>query len=122
MVRVGGLTYACAPGAKMGSRIRDMRAAAASRSTRAGATRSPAGRRCRSAPQGEPIWEVVATYLRDREGDRAAAAERAAARGRGRESGTCLIAADRTRALRPSFARVANPQGLYETRFRAGPV
>ena len=65
MVRVGGLTFACAPGAKMGSRISDLR--------HRGEPLDP-GRRYKVAgwasvqerPAGEPIWEVVATYLRDR--------------------------------------------------------
>jgi len=65
MVRVGGLTYACAPGAKMGSRIFDLRL---------GGRPLDAARRYRVAgwasvqehPAGEPVWEVVAAYLRDR--------------------------------------------------------
>jgi sulfur-oxidizing protein SoxB len=65
MVRVGGLTYACAPAAKMGSRISDLRLG--------GKPLDPA-RRYRVAgwasvqenPAGEPIWDVVASYLRDR--------------------------------------------------------
>ena len=64
MVRVGGLTYACAPHASMGSRISDMRL---------NGTPVDAGRTYRvagwaSAAQdadGEPIWNVVETWLRD---------------------------------------------------------
>jgi len=65
MVRAGGMTYACNPGAAMGARISDIRIKG-----------SPidAGKRYRLAgwasvaenPQGEPVWEVVARYLRDR--------------------------------------------------------
>ena len=65
MVRAGGLSFACAPGAKMGSRISDLRHRGEP---------LDAGRRYKVAgwasvqerPAGEPIWEVVATYLRDR--------------------------------------------------------
>jgi sulfur-oxidizing protein SoxB len=65
MVRVAGLEFACTPGAKMGSRIADLRHRG---------TPLDAGRRYKVAgwasvqeqPVGEPIWEVVATYLRDR--------------------------------------------------------
>jgi len=62
MVRIGGLSYACAPGARMGDRIRDMR--------HGGKPIDP-GRKYRVAgwapvaegATGEPIWEVVARYL-----------------------------------------------------------
>jgi sulfur-oxidizing protein SoxB len=65
MVRVGGLTFTCTPGAKMGSRITDLRHRGQP---------LDAGRRYKVAgwasvqerPVGEPVWEVVATYLRDR--------------------------------------------------------
>ena len=63
MVRVGGLTYACAPRGSMGSRISDMRL---------NGKLIDADRRYRvagwapSAPdiQGEPVWDVVETWLR----------------------------------------------------------
>jgi sulfur-oxidizing protein SoxB len=65
MVRVASLTFTCAPGAQMGSRIGDLRYRGAP---------LDAGRRYKVAgwasvqehPVGEPVWEVVATYLRDR--------------------------------------------------------
>jgi len=65
MVRVGGLTYACDPNAKMGARIQDMRLrgeplAADKRYKVAGW--APVGEGAR----GEPIWEVVETWLKDR--------------------------------------------------------
>jgi len=65
MVRVGGLTYACTPGARMGSRITDMRLAGkpieASKTYKvAGWAPVAEGVRCK------PIWDVVASYLRDR--------------------------------------------------------
>jgi sulfur-oxidizing protein SoxB len=65
MVRVGGLSFACTPGAKMGSRISDLRHRGepldASRRYKVAGWASVQER-----PAGEPIWEVVATYLRDR--------------------------------------------------------
>jgi sulfur-oxidizing protein SoxB len=62
MVRVGGLTYTCEPNAKMGSRIRDL--ALAGKPIEAHKKYKVAG----WAPvaedaKGEPIWEVVETYL-----------------------------------------------------------
>jgi len=65
MVRVGGLTYACDPNAKIGSRIQDMRLRG---------TPLEAGKKYKVAgwapvaegASGEPIWEVVARWLRDR--------------------------------------------------------
>jgi sulfur-oxidizing protein SoxB len=65
MVRVGGMTYACDPTAKIGHRISDMRLGG--RPMQAGARYKLAG----WAPvaenaSGEPIWDVVARYLKDR--------------------------------------------------------
>ncbi|GAB1392395.1 thiosulfohydrolase SoxB [Rhodocyclaceae bacterium] len=65
MVRVGGLTYACDPNAKIGSRIQDMRLAgkpldAAKKYKVAGWAPVAEG------ATGEPIWEVVARWLRDK--------------------------------------------------------
>jgi sulfur-oxidizing protein SoxB len=65
MVRVGGLSYACDPNAKVGSRIRDMRLGdkpldAARKYKVAGW--APVG----EGVKGEPIWDVVGTWLRDR--------------------------------------------------------
>jgi sulfur-oxidizing protein SoxB len=65
MVRVGGLTYACDPTAKMGARIQDMRLRGESlapdkRYKVAGW--APVG----EGAKGEPIWEVVETWLKDR--------------------------------------------------------
>ncbi len=65
MVRVGGMTYRCEPGAKMGSRISGMRL---------GGKPIEAGRRYKVAgwasvaenAEGEPVWEVVERWLRDR--------------------------------------------------------
>jgi sulfur-oxidizing protein SoxB len=63
MVRVGGLTYACEPGARIGSRITDLRL---------GGTPLEADRRYKVAgwasiaedAQGEPVWELVSRWLR----------------------------------------------------------
>ena len=65
MVRVGRLAYTCEPRAKMGNRIRDMRL---------GDTPIEPGKTYRVAgwapvaegAQGEPVWEVVETYLKDK--------------------------------------------------------
>ncbi len=64
MVRVGGLTYTCTPGAGMGNRITDMRLAgkpidAARKYKVAGWAPVAEG------AQGEPVWDVVTRYLRD---------------------------------------------------------
>jgi sulfur-oxidizing protein SoxB len=65
MVRVGGLAYNCTPAAPMGKRISDMRL---------GGKPIDAARRYKVAgwapvaddAKGEPIWEVIAAYLRGR--------------------------------------------------------
>jgi sulfur-oxidizing protein SoxB len=65
MVRVGGLAYACDPNAKMGNRIQDMRL----KGKPLDATKkykvagwAPVAENA----QGEPIWDVVSTWLRDK--------------------------------------------------------
>jgi sulfur-oxidizing protein SoxB len=63
MVRVGGLTYACEPNAVSGKRISDLRLSgvplgASSKYKVAGW--APVG----EGAQGEPIWDVIAQYLR----------------------------------------------------------
>jgi sulfur-oxidizing protein SoxB len=63
MVRVGGMTYACEPRARIGARISDMRL---------GGRPMEADRKYRVAgwapvaegASGEPIWELLARYLR----------------------------------------------------------
>jgi S-sulfosulfanyl-L-cysteine sulfohydrolase len=65
MVRVGGMTYTCEPAEKIGSRISDMRLRGEP---------IDAGRRYKVAgwapvaegARGEPIWEVLTAYLRNR--------------------------------------------------------
>jgi sulfur-oxidizing protein SoxB len=65
MVRVGGLTYACNPGAKAGSRVSDMRLNGkpldAARKYKV-AGWAPVG----EGVTGEPIWDVVGKWLRDK--------------------------------------------------------
>jgi sulfur-oxidizing protein SoxB len=63
MVRVGGLTYTCTPGEKMGNRISDMRLK--------GKPIDPHGNYkvagwapVAEGAQGTPIWEVITQYLR----------------------------------------------------------
>jgi len=63
MVRVGGLTYTCTPNAAMGKRISDMRingkpVSATKKYKEAGW--APVG----EGVTGEPVWEVVAQYLK----------------------------------------------------------
>ena len=65
MVRVGGLTYACEPGAAMGRRISDLRLQGeplAADRTYSVAGWAPVG----AGAGGEPIWEVVETWLKHR--------------------------------------------------------
>ena len=64
MVRVGGLSYRCEPGAKMGSRIQDMRL----KGKRIEADKiykvagwAPVQEASKNA--GPPVWEVVETFL-----------------------------------------------------------
>jgi sulfur-oxidizing protein SoxB len=65
MVRVAGMTYACAPGAKIGSRISDMRTADGP--IEAGRKYKVAGwAPVAEGASGEPIWDVVARHLRAR--------------------------------------------------------
>ncbi len=67
MVRVGGMSYSCAPTATIGSRIGDMRvngkpiSADKIYKVAGWASVSDAARE----QGGEPIWEIVARYLRD---------------------------------------------------------
>jgi sulfur-oxidizing protein SoxB len=63
MVRVGGLTYTCTPGAAMGKRIDDMRLDGelidASKTYKVAGWAPVA-----EGVKGEPIWDVITTYLR----------------------------------------------------------
>ena len=65
MVRVGGLEYTCTPGEKAGSRISAMRLKG--KPIEAGKTYKVGGwAPVAEGAKGEPIWDVVETYLRDR--------------------------------------------------------
>jgi sulfur-oxidizing protein SoxB len=65
MVRVGGLQYTIDPAAAMGSRISDMRLNG--KPIESGKTYKVAGwAPVAEGAKGEPIWDVVAGYLRDR--------------------------------------------------------
>ena len=67
MVRTGGLTYTCEPGAKMGSRIQDMRLNGKlieADKTYKVAGWAPVAEASKNA--GPPVWEVVETYLKVR--------------------------------------------------------
>jgi len=65
MVRVGGLTYTCAPGETMGKRISDMRLDG--RPIEPGRTYKVAGwAPVAEGAKGEPIWDVITQYLRSK--------------------------------------------------------
>jgi sulfur-oxidizing protein SoxB len=65
MVRVGGLTFTCTPGAKMGSRISDLRLGG--KPLEPGKAYKVAGwASVAENAQGEPIWDVVVRYLKDK--------------------------------------------------------
>jgi sulfur-oxidizing protein SoxB len=65
MVRVGGLSYRCEPGAKMGARIQDMRLKGKlidADKTYKVAGWAPVAEASKNA--GPPVWDVVETYLK----------------------------------------------------------
>jgi sulfur-oxidizing protein SoxB len=65
MVRVGGLSYACDPHAAMGQRIQDMRLDG--KPIEANKTYKVAGwAPVAEGASGEPIWDVVSKWLRDK--------------------------------------------------------
>jgi sulfur-oxidizing protein SoxB len=65
MVRVGGMTYACEPHAKIGARISDMRLDG--KPLEADKTYKVAGwASVGEGVTGEPVWEVVSRHLRER--------------------------------------------------------
>ena len=65
MVRVGGLTYACAPDAKFGSRISDLRLRG--EPLDAGKTYKVAGwAPMAEGASGTPVWELVESWLRSK--------------------------------------------------------
>ena len=65
MVRVGGLEYTCTPGETMGRRISDMRLGG--KPIDAAKTYKVAGwAPVAEGAKGEPVWDVIGAYLRDR--------------------------------------------------------
>ena len=65
MVRVGGMSYTCDPNAAAGARILDMRLQG--KPIEANKTYKVAGwAPVAEGASGEPIWEVVAKWLRDK--------------------------------------------------------
>jgi S-sulfosulfanyl-L-cysteine sulfohydrolase len=63
MVRLGGVTYACAPNEAMGKRISDLKLADG-RDIEAAKSYRVAGWASMSEQKGAPVWEAVADYLR----------------------------------------------------------
>ena len=65
MVRIGGMTYACDPKAKMGARVLDLRLKG--KPIEAGKRYKLVGwAPVAEGATGEPVWDVVERYLRDR--------------------------------------------------------
>jgi sulfur-oxidizing protein SoxB len=62
MVRVGGMTYACAPNEAAGSRISDIRLADG-RAIESGKAYRVAGWASVNEQQGAPVWDVVSKFL-----------------------------------------------------------
>ncbi|MBI3729904.1 MAG: 5'-nucleotidase C-terminal domain-containing protein [Burkholderiales bacterium] len=65
MVRVGGMTYTCNPGQKIGKRISDMHLNGKLIDPHKKYKVAGWAPVSENAVKGEPIWDVVATYLRD---------------------------------------------------------
>jgi S-sulfosulfanyl-L-cysteine sulfohydrolase len=63
MVRVGGLSYTCAPAENIGRRISELKLADG-RQLEAGKTYKVAGWASVNEQKGAPVWDVVARYLR----------------------------------------------------------
>jgi len=71
MVRVGGLSYACDPTQKMGSRISDMRLGGKpidSGKAYKVAGWAPVAAEARTAPGVKPVWDVVKTWFKSQGG------------------------------------------------------
>ncbi len=71
MVRVGGLSYACDPGQKMGGRISDMRLGGRpieSGKTYKVASWAPVAQEAATAPGVKPVWDVVEEWLKSQGG------------------------------------------------------
>jgi S-sulfosulfanyl-L-cysteine sulfohydrolase len=71
MVRVGGLTYSCTPGEKIGSRIGDMRLRGElidPSKTYKVAGWAPVSEEAKTAAGNKPIWDVMETWLKSQGG------------------------------------------------------
>jgi sulfur-oxidizing protein SoxB len=64
MVRVGGLSYSCSPGAKMGERIDDLRLGDGAKLMPSRNYKVAGWATVGSQAPGAPVWELVADYLR----------------------------------------------------------
>jgi sulfur-oxidizing protein SoxB len=78
MVRVGGLSYTCAPNESVGKRISDLKLANG-KALQSGKTYKVAGWASVNEQKGEPVWDVFAKHLR--EGKLSAPAEAVSLRG-----------------------------------------
>jgi sulfur-oxidizing protein SoxB len=63
MVRVGGLTYSCAPAESVGKRISELKLENG-HAIEGGKTYKVAGWASVNEQNGAPVWDVVATHLR----------------------------------------------------------
>jgi sulfur-oxidizing protein SoxB len=63
MVRVGGVSYACAPAESVGRRISDLKLDSG-RAIEAGKSYKVAGWASVNEQQGKPVWDVFAAHLR----------------------------------------------------------
>jgi S-sulfosulfanyl-L-cysteine sulfohydrolase len=71
MVRVGGMSYSCAPAEKMGARISEMRLRGAliePSKTYKVAGWAPVAEEAKNAPGNKPIWDVMETWLKGQGG------------------------------------------------------
>jgi sulfur-oxidizing protein SoxB len=69
MVRVGAMSYSCDPGARIGARIGDMRLRGRpieADKTYKVASWAPVGEGALNEKAGEPMWDILSRYLRDR--------------------------------------------------------
>jgi sulfur-oxidizing protein SoxB len=64
MVRVGGLSYTCAPGESVGNRISDLKLANG-KALDAAKTYKVADWASVNEQKGEPVWDVFAKHLRE---------------------------------------------------------
>ena len=64
MVRVGGLSFTCEPGAAMGSRISDLRLPDGSPLDPGGSYKVAGWATVAARSEGPPVWEVVAEHVR----------------------------------------------------------